>query len=231
MQSTEMNQPKVIIVGAGGHAAELRDYINHYNQINTQSPILVEGFIDDNENNYHHYQFPEPFLGPISTHSIRTDVDYLMGIANLEYRKPLIESFKNKGGRFRGFIHPTALISPSAQIGEGVVISHNASVGPKVKIGHFNMLNSRCTIGHDSILGDYNFISPQVAISGNTKIGDENLLGTNSCTIPGITIGNNNKIAAGMVVFKPVGDHETVLFRFKERLVIRDGEAKSDESQ
>ncbi len=40
--------------------------------------------------------------------------------------------------------------------------------------------------------------------------------------MPGMTIGNNNKIAAGMVVYKPVGEGETVMFRHKERLVIRD---------
>ncbi|MBL7873732.1 MAG: acetyltransferase [Cyclobacteriaceae bacterium] len=216
-----MEATKIIIIGAGGHAAELRDYINHNNAVRPNATIQVVGFIDDNEMNYHHYQFPEPFLGTIGDHKIRKDVSYLMGIANLEFRKPIIESFKKQGGKFIGFIHPTVILSPSAVIGEGVVISHNASVGPKVTIGNFNMLNSRCTIGHDSVIGNYNFISPQVAISGNTHIGDENLLGTNSCTLPGITIGNNNKIAAGMVVFKPVGNGETVIHRFKERLVIR----------
>lgn len=215
---------KIIIIGAGGHAAELRDYINHNNVARPDSLIEVAGFIDDNENNYHHYGFIEPFLGTIMSHQVDKSVFYLMGIANLEYRKPIIEKFTRQGGRFIGLIHPTAIVSASASIGEGVVISHNASVGPKASLGNFNMLNSRCTIGHDSVIGDYNFISPQVAISGNTTIGNENLLGTNSCTIPGMTIGNNNKIAAGMVIFKPVGDNETVIFRFKERLVIRDEE-------
>lgn len=224
-----MKNTKIIVIGAGGHAAELRDYINHHNLAKPDSQILVMGFIDDNEQNYHHYGFREPFLGTIKDHLVRQDVSYLMGIANLEYRKPIIETFKSQNGKFIGFIHPTAIISPSAIMGEGVVISHNASVGPKVRIGSFNMLNSRCTIGHDTVLGDYNFISPQVAISGNTTIGDENLLGTNSCTIPGIRIGNKNKIAAGMVVYKPVGDNETVIFRHKERVVIinpSDGDSK-----
>jgi acetyltransferase EpsM len=63
-----------------------------------------------------------------------------------------------------------------------------------------------------------------VAISGNTIIGDNNLIGTNSCTIPGMTIGSNNKIAAGMVVYKPVRDSETVMFRHQERLVIKNQE-------
>lgn len=216
-----MKHIDIIIIGAGGHAAELRDYINHNNTARPESQIVVKGFIDDEEKHYHHYGFSEPFLGTIKDHKVKNDVSYLMGIANLEFRKAIIESFKKQGGKFIGFIHPTALISPSAELGEGVVISHNASVGPKARLGNFNLLNSRCMIGHDSIIGDYNFISPQVAISGNTKIGDENLLGTNACTIPGIVIGNRNKIAAGTVLFKPVGDNETVINKFNERLIMK----------
>lgn len=212
---------KVIIVGSGSHAAELRDYINHYNEAQPKELIEVVGFIDDNEKNYHHYDFNEPFLGDIKNHEINTSVKYLMGIANHEFRKSLIDQIVLKGGQFTGFIHPTAIISPSAVIDSTTVISHNVSVGPKVKIGAYNILNSRCTIGHDSIVGDLNFISPQVAISGYTEIGDENLIGTNACTVPKIKIGHKNKIAAGMIIYKSVEDNSTVIFRHKERLVIR----------
>jgi acetyltransferase EpsM len=217
-----MTNKTVLIIGAGGHAAEIRDYIRHYNQHNSTEQIEVTGFIDDNEKPYEHYGFEEPFLGSIKDHKVRTDCYYLMGIANLKYRQGIIERFLKAGGKFTGLIHPTALISPSATIGEGVVISHNASVGPKVKIGNFNMLNSRCTIGHDTQMGDYNFISPKVALSGNTQIGNNNMIGTNASTIPSAKIGNNNIIGAGMVVYKNISDDETVFFRFKERLVIKE---------
>lgn len=214
---------KVIIVGSGGHAAELRDYINHNNNARPADRIDVQGFIDDNEENYKHYGFAEPFLGSIKNHKVNTQINYLIGIANLEYRKSITEKLIEEGANFIGLIHPTAIISPSAEIHPTTVISHNASVGAMAKIGKYNMLNSRCTIGHDSVIGDFNFISPQVAISGNTKIGNGNLIGTNSCTIPGMVIGNNNKIAAGMVIYKSVGDESTVLFRHKERLMIKKG--------
>jgi len=211
---------KVIIVGSGGHAAELRDYINHNNNARPADRLEVHGFIDDNEETYKHYGFSEPFLGGIKEHKVNSDVFYLMGIANLDFRKNIIEKLKSGGAKFIGLIHPTAIISPSAEIHPTTIISHNASVGAKAKIGEFNMLNSRCTIGHDSVIGDFNFISPQVAISGNTQIGNGNLIGTNACTIPGMKIGNNNKVAAGMVIYKVVGDDSTVMFRHKERLII-----------
>lgn len=217
---------KLIIVGAGGHAAEIRDYINHHNAARPTDRFHVVGFLDDDRQPYEHYGYSEPFLGAISDHEVRSDVLYIMGIANLAYRKIIISEFEAKGAQFTGLIHPTAIISPSCTIGRGTVVSHNASVGAKAVVGEFCMLNSRCTIGHDTVIGNYNFISPQVALSGHTKIGNENLIGTNACTIPGMTIGNNNKVAAGMIIYKPVGDNETVMFKHKERLVIRDNNAE-----
>jgi len=201
----------IIIIGSGGHAAELREYLNHFNAREPKEPIQVLGFIDDDALTYSHYGFKEPYLGSIKEHLIDKNAYYLMAIANLAYRQPIIERFMAEGARFTGFIHPTAIIASTAQIGEGTVISHNASVGPLVQIGKFNMLNSRCTIGHDSVIGNYNFISPQVAVSGNTHIGNGNLIGTNSCTIPGIQIGDNNKIGAGTSVIMNVGDNLTVV--------------------
>ena len=212
---------KVIIVGAGGHAAEIRDYVNHFNEANKGTQLEVIGFLDDDQDSYNHYGFKEPYLGKIDEHTIDPSVEYIMGIANLSFRKQLILMLQDKGAKFRGLIHPTAIISPSSEIDETTVISHNASVGAKVKIGAFNMLNSRCTIGHDSSIGSFNFISPQVAIAGNTIIGNGNLVGTNACTIPGMKIGDDNKIAAGMTIYKSVGDNETVIYKHKERVIIK----------
>lgn len=213
-----MSQRKLIIIGAGGHAAELRDYIAHIRKFGGEE-IQVEGFLDDDPDAYTMYEYAEPFLGSIKDHQVRTDVDYLMGIANIKYRRPIIERFEAAGASFRGLIHPTVLLSPSAKLGKGVIISHNASVGPKVVIGDHNIINSRCTIGHDTTIGKYNFISPQVALSGHTTVGDENMIGVNSCTIPGLVIGNNNVIAAGTVLYKQVGDGQTLINRFNERII------------
>jgi acetyltransferase EpsM len=202
---------KIIIIGAGGHAAELNDYINLHNQIKPQERIEILGFIDDDEQIYAHYDYTAPFLGSIKNHQINSDVSYLMGIANIKYRKEITLAFLEKGAQFTGFIHPTVVISPSAKVGSTVVISHSTSVGPKVTIGEHNLINSRCTIGHDTSIGEFNFISPMVALSGNTKIGNENLIGTGSITIPAIKIGNHNKIGAGTVVIFDIADHFTVV--------------------
>ncbi len=210
---------KIIIIGAGGHAAELDEYIAYFNQLSGTRKYEVVGFLDDNPENYRRYQLSGPLLGGIGEHVVRKDCHYLMGIANLQYRKMFATSFRDRGADFLNLIHPTAYVSPTAKIGEGVVIGPMANIGPNVEIGDFTLLNSRCSLGHDTKIGSFNFISPNVCFSGFTEIGDNNLFGINSATIPGIKVGNNNKIMAGMVLDKNVGDNEVVFFRYKEKII------------
>lgn len=201
---------KVILIGAGGNAAEVHFYIHYSNKVNPQEQINIVGFLDTTDEFYKHYGFEEPYLGSQDSHEVRSDIEYLLCFGNSAYKKELAKKIEEQGGKFFTFIHPTALISPSSKIGKGVLISHNASVGPKVEIGDFNILNSRCTIGHDTKIGNFNFISPQVSLSGNTTIGDNNMFGVNSATIPSINIGNNNTIGAGSIITKDI-EHDKIV--------------------
>jgi sugar O-acyltransferase (sialic acid O-acetyltransferase NeuD family) len=210
---------KLIIIGAGGHSAEIEDYLFFAKKKDPFFDEEIAGLIDDNPKSYLNYDFSAPFLGDIQSHVIRNDCFYMMGIANLKYRKPIIERFLREGAKFTGFIHPDSYISPSSTIGNGVVIAPGVNIGPKVRIGDFTLINSRSSMGHDTQVGSYNFICPNVCFSGFTLVGDENLFGINSVTIPGIKIGNRNKIAAGMVLDKNIADDEVVFYRFKEKVM------------
>lgn len=209
----------VIIIGAGGHAAEIDDYIKYTQLKSGVKDINVVGFIDDNPENHSRYRLSAPLLGGIKGHSVLRGIYYIIGIGNLDYRKLFVQNFKSQGASFLTLIHAGAYISATAQIGEGSIIGPNANIGPNVHIGNFTLINSRCSLGHDTIVGDFNFISPNVCFSGFTSVGDENLFGINSATILNIKVGNRNKIAAGMVLDQNVGDDEVVFYRFKEKVI------------
>jgi len=212
-------QKNIIIIGAGGHAAEIDEYIRHSQRIKASEDLVITGFLDDNPESFASYKFSAPFLGKLKDHKVIDGQYYVIGIANLNYRRYFIDKFKAGGAEFISFIHCTAYVSESAIIGEGTIIGPNANVGPNVKIGNYNLLNSRCSLGHDTIIGNYNFISPNVCFSGFSKVGDENLFGINSTTIPNITVGDRNKIAAGMVMDQNVGNDSVVFYRFKEKVI------------
>lgn len=209
----------IIIIGAGGHAAEIDDYIKYSHKISGIKELNVVGFLDDNPSNYARYKLSAPLIGGVRDHKVIKELIYIIGIANIKYRKFFIEKFKAEGAEFISFIHCSAYFSESAIIGEGTIIGPNANIGPNVKIGNYTLINSRCSLGHDTVIGDYNFISPNVCFSGFSKVGDENLFGINCATIPYISVGNRNKIAAGMVLDQNVGDDSTVFYRFKEKVI------------
>lgn len=209
----------IIIVGSGGHGAELDDYIHFGNKSGKGESYNIVGYLDDNLDNYRRYSFSAPLLGSIKDHEIRNDCEYLIGIANLKYRRTIVEDYLDKGAEFITYIHPESFISESAQIGDGAVISYLCNVGPNAKIGRFSLVNARASISHDCEIGDYNFIGPNVCFSGFSKVGNENLFGINSATIPGIKIGSRNKIAAGMTLDKNVEDDSTVFYKMKERVI------------
>lgn len=209
---------KIIVIGAGGHAAEVDDYIQAINAAKQTFDIV--GFLDDNPNSYQRYKFSAPYLGKITEHQVEQSCFYVMAIAALVYRKPIVERFLERDAQFATIIHPTAYVSKTAQIGTGVVIAPYVNLGPNTKVGDFTLLNARVSVGHDSVVGQHNFISPNVSFSGFTVVGDQNLFGINSATIPGISVGNKNKIAAGMVLDKPVDNEQVVFYRFKEKVVV-----------
>lgn len=202
---------KVILIGAGGHAAEVREYIAYHNKVKPKEFIEILGFLDRNENMHQKYKYPEPYLGTAEQHMIEPGVEYMFCFGNMIYKEQLVRHYQEHGATFLTFIHPTALISASSKIGKGVLVSHNASIGPMVEIGDFNILNSRCTIGHDTIMGDFNFISPQVSLSGHTMLGNHNMFGVNSATIPQINIGHYNTIGAGAIITKNIENHCVVV--------------------
>jgi len=209
----------VIIIGAGGHAAEIDDYIKYSQSVTGKRELNVIGFLDDNPDNYASYMLSAPLLGGIKDHKVVPGQAYIIGIANLKYRRLFVERFLAEGAVFVSFIHPSAYVSESATVGEGSIVGPNANLGPNVKIGNYTLINSRCSMGHDTIVGDFNFISPNVCFSGFTSVGSDNLFGINSATIPGISVGNRNKIAAGMVLDNNVGDDSVVFHRFKEKVI------------
>lgn len=217
LSKTEMTD--VIILGAGGHAAEIDEYIKYNQKVSGEKGLNIVGFLDDNPASFARYKFSAPLIGGASDHKVIKDHVYIIAIAGLKYRRYFVDRYIAEGARFVSVIHLSAYVSASAIIGEGTIIGPNANIGPNVQIGKYNLVNARCSIGHDTRIGDYNFISPNVCFSGFTEVGDENLFGINSATIPGIKAGNRNRIAAGMILDSNVGDESVIFYRFKEKVI------------
>ena len=128
---------KIILIGSGAHASEIVDYIKYINTNSSKPKYKIIGIIDNSKYYYIKYGFKEKFIGDIENHKIDKKSYYVMGVGNILVRKKIIDKFIEHGAKFESIIHPTSLISSSAKVGEGCLISHNVSVGPKASIGDF----------------------------------------------------------------------------------------------
>ena len=212
---------KIVILGAGAHAAELEGYILDNNQ-NCKEKIEILGYYDNNvEGNWQKYQFKNPLLGGIKDYNPEEGIDVILGFANIPFRRELISFYLEKNAIFANFVHHSSHVFETADIGLGNVICRNCLIGPNVKIENFNTFNNNSSIGHDSIIGDNNVLCPNVGFSGSTFVGDNNFFSLNSTTIPKIKIGNNNTIAPNMTIEKNIKDNLTIFHRFKEKVYFK----------
>ena len=92
------------------------------------------------------------------------------------------------GGPFAVLIHPSAIVSDSATIGEGSIIMAGAIIQPKASIGRHCILNTGCTIDHHAIVGDFAHIAPGAHLCGAVIIGEGTLVGVGVGIEPCVTI-------------------------------------------
>ena len=101
-------------------------------------------------------------------------------------------------------IHPSAIVSPSAQIGEGTVIMAGAVINADAKIGKHCIINTGATVDHDCVIEDFCHIAPGAHISGGTHIGEGTWIGVGTSVIQYLNIGKNCMIGAGSVVVRDI---------------------------
>ena len=208
---------ELVIVGCGGFAAELTEYIE---QNNTAIPsnLVIKGYIDVDAETHQSYALPFPYLGNGEEINLN-EIELIIAIGDATIRNAVFEKFKSMGGYFYTFIHHTASISKSAVIGNGVVICPNVIIGPKAEVRDNCLLNYNSAIAHDCSIDVGNVFSPAVVVTGYVKIGRENLFGVGSKITPSISIGNNNKIQAGLVVTQDIPDKKVVFQKFNTKMI------------
>lgn len=109
--------------------------------------------------------------------------------------------------RFRGLmtvIHPTALISPAAEVGEGTFIAARAFIGPKAKVGRGAIINTGAVIEHECIVGDFAHIASGAILSGRAEVGEGALVGAGAVIRFGQKVGAWATVGCGAVVVKDV---------------------------
>lgn len=177
------------LYGASGHAMVIMDILE-------SNGIPVEGLIDDNPNIHE-------LLGLPVYHGKTDAEELIISIGNNRIRKMLAEKLT---ARYLTAIHPSAIISPRATVGEGTVVMHGTIIQTSATIGRHCIINTGASIDHECSIGDYVHISPHATLCGNVSVGEGTWIGAGSTIIQGIKIGRWSMVAAGATVTRDIPD-------------------------
>lgn len=179
------------LYGASGHAKVIMDILRAQGE-------SIEGLVDDNKN-------LNELCGVPVLHSPEGLSPFIISIGNCKIRKMIAERLGSC--KFGIAIHPSAIISDTASIGEGSVVMHGAIIQTEAVIGKHCIINTKASIDHECVIGDFVHIAPGCTISGDVHIGEGTWIGVGSTIIQGVRIGKNCFIGAGSVIVKDIPDN------------------------
>jgi sugar O-acyltransferase (sialic acid O-acetyltransferase NeuD family) len=127
-------------------------------------------------------------------------------------RAALAAELKAKFGlMFHTMVHPTAYVSPMAELGEGVFVGANSVVAPGVKLAQHVFVNRGVSIGHDTHVGAFSRLQPGSNLGGLSRIGEAVTVAIGATLIERIEVGDRAFIGAGAVVTADVAADTLVL--------------------
>jgi sugar O-acyltransferase (sialic acid O-acetyltransferase NeuD family) len=187
------------IIGASGHAKVIIDMLESLG-------LDIKGIYDKDINISTCLHYP---VNPMEDFLPGRDKVLIIAIGNNRWRKNLVLEYNQKV-RWGTILHPSAVVSKYADIGQGTVIMAGAVIQANAKIGNHTIINTKASVDHDCSVGDYTLIAPGVTLCGGASVGAECLIGAGATLIPGVEVGDNCYIGAGAVVLRNVKEGEKV---------------------
>lgn len=197
-----MSRP-VILLGMGGHARVLLDTLRC-------NGVEVIGYVDLAEVPRDiglRYLGGDERVLDFST----DEVDLVNGVGSLAARQRLFDAFKARGYRFAQVLHPSAVISTTAVLCEGVQVMAGAVIQTGADISEDVIINTRAGVDHDCAIGAHSHIAVGTTLAGNVYVGQRVLIGAGSTVIQELTIGNDAIVGAGAAVINDVPEGMTVV--------------------
>ena len=190
----------LVIIGAGGFAKELIWVVEEVNKIQHTFEIL--GLLDEDKEKDGLKVLDFQVFGELKSSSFWSEkpVHFICSVSEPAYRKRLVRKANDAGYCFTNVIHPAAVISDYARLGQGIVILPGTIVTVDVKLGNHVIINKLCSIGHETIIKNYCTLAPGVKVGGNVLIEEECNIGMNASIIQSVKIGKGTNVGAGAVV-------------------------------
>ncbi|MDN4526727.1 acetyltransferase [Fictibacillus fluitans] len=197
----------IVIVGHGGHSKVIKDIIL------SQDGNVLAGYLDDKFTRT--FIKEDVFYGPLTAIKQVQEhygaVKFVIGIGNNEVRKKIGMKLNLHCEDYITVIHQSAIISPSALIGNGTVVMANSVIQADACVGRHSIINTNAVIEHDNQIGDFVHVSPSATLTGGVILQDGVHVGAGATVIPRKRIGSWSVVGAGSVVIHDIPPSSTAI--------------------
>jgi len=201
----------VIVIGAGGHAAVVADAL-------IEAGTRVLGFTDPDAGKHGTLRLGLPVLGSddvlarykVDDVLLANGLGFVFGSGRTSLRARVQQRLQAQGWSFVGVIHPRAIVSQHATLGDGSQVLAGAVVQAGASVGMGTIVNTAAVVEHDAIVGEWCHLASQSTLCGQTRVGAGCLVGAGAVLRQSVAIGEDTTIGAGAVVLRDSAGRETL---------------------
>jgi UDP-perosamine 4-acetyltransferase len=196
-----------LIIGAGGHGKVVLDILR---AAGMHRPV---GFVDADPSLSGQVVSGLPVLGQINLlPKLRGKArGAVIAIGDNRTRLHYADLLRQHDFELLSAIHPSAVVSGVARLGQGVVVAAGAVVGTDTAVGDCAIINTSAIVDHECQLDSGVHVCPGAALAGRVHVQEMAFLGLGCRIIQCLTIGRNAVVGAGAVVIRDVPDGATVV--------------------
>lgn len=204
-----MSNPKIILIGAGGHAHACIDVIEQYGQ------YQIAGLVDMAEEIHSQRLGYEVIAADDDLRELAKTYQYAFitvgQIHTPDRRMLLYKQVTELGFQLPVIIAPSAYVSRHATIGSGSIVMHGAIVNAGVKVGSNCIINTRALLDHGTTVEDHCHISTGAILNGNVYVGVGSFIGSGSVVKEGVRLGKRCVVGMDMSVRSNQADDTRVV--------------------
>lgn len=193
----------VLLVGGGGHAADVLSAIEARNAADPGT-FNVIGYVDDQELTNHRLERRGvTYLGVIGA-EVTTDCMAVISIGDPRTRADVARRLTGRLELAPPIVHPSAVVADPVRLGWGVVVLAQASISSEASVDANVHVCQSAVVGHDSAIGSDTSVFPSAVLGGEVQVGSSVLVGSNATVLQGLRIGDRSTVGAGAVANRDV---------------------------
>ena len=204
-----MSKPKLILIGAGGHAHACIDVIEQHGGYQIAGLVGMPGEMHARHLGY------EVIATDGDLPQLVKDYPYALitvgQIQTPDHRIRLHQQVNKLGFQLPAIIAPSAHVSHHATVGSGSIVMHGAIINAGARVGRNCIINTRALLEHDVAVADHCHISTGAILNGDVTIGPGSFVGSGSITKEGLTLGQACLVGMGLAVRHNQPDHARFL--------------------